>query len=80
MYVGHRLKVRRQLLGLSQQRLAQSLKLTFQQLQKYERGTNRVSASRLWDLSKVLCCSVAYFFEGMDEQVAAPRDEPSKLL
>ena len=54
VHVGHRIRLRRTLLGLSQEKLASLLGLTFQQVQKYERGMNRVGASRLWDISKVL--------------------------
>ena len=63
VHVGQRLRVRRSLLGLSQEKLAESIGLTFQQIQKYERGTNRVSAGRLFELSKVLDVPVSYFFE-----------------
>jgi ribosome-binding protein aMBF1 (putative translation factor) len=78
VHVGSRLRLRRQLLGLSQQRLAEALKLTFQQLQKYERGTNRVSASRLWDLSGILSCPVSYFFEEMDEETSRSGESDPK--
>lgn len=63
VHVGKRLRVRRSLLGLSQEKLAESIGLTFQQIQKYERGTNRVSAGRLFELSKILDVPVSYFFE-----------------
>ena len=63
-YVGGRIKERRVELGLSQSAVAVQLGLTFQQVQKYERGYNRVSASRLYDLSKILRVDIAYFFEG----------------
>ena len=63
VHVGQRLRVRRSLLGLSQEKLAESIGLTFQQIQKYERGTNRISAGRLFDMSKVLDVPVGYFFE-----------------
>ena len=63
-YVGIRIKTRRVELGLSQTAVADQLDLTFQQVQKYERGYNRVSASRLYDLSKILSVDIAYFFEG----------------
>ena len=63
VHVGQRLRVRRSLLGLSQEKLAESLDITFQQVQKYERGTNRISAGRLFDLSKILDVPVSYFFE-----------------
>ena len=63
-YVGGRIKERRVELGLSQTAVAVQLGLTFQQVQKYERGYNRVSASRLYDLSKILNVDIEYFFEG----------------
>lgn len=63
VHVGQRLRLRRVLLGLSQEKLAESVGLTFQQIQKYERGTNRVSAGRLFELSKLLDVPVSYFFD-----------------
>ncbi len=63
-YVGGRIRARRVELGLSQTVVADQLGLTFQQVQKYERGYNRVSASRLYDLTKILGVDIAYFFEG----------------
>lgn len=76
VYVGSRVRLRRTLLGLSQEKLGEAIGLTFQQVQKYERGANRIGASRLWDLSKVLDCPVSYFFEDMeyDVQAASPRN------
>ena len=65
-HVGSRVRVRRQVMGLSQEKLGDALGVTFQQVQKYERGTNRVGASRLYDLSKVLAVPVSYFYEGLD--------------
>lgn len=70
VHVGNRIRLRRTLLGLSQERLASLLGLTFQQVQKYERGMNRVGASRLWDISKVLEAPIGFFFEDMDKDVA----------
>jgi transcriptional regulator with XRE-family HTH domain len=63
MHVGQRLRVRRSLLGLSQEKLAEYIGVTFQQIRKYERGMNRISAGRLFQLSKILEVPVAYFFE-----------------
>lgn len=76
-HVGNRLRVRRTLLGLSQEKVGEAMGLTFQQVQKYERGANRIGASRLWDMSRVLDCPVAYFFEEMDDSTAgaSPRNQ-----
>ncbi len=70
-HVGLRIRLRRKELGISQERLAESIGLTFQQVQKYERGANRVGASRLFDLSRVLDVPVSFFFDDMDFRVAA---------
>lgn len=67
VHVGNRVRLRRTLLGMSQERLGEALGLTFQQVQKYERGANRIGASRLWDLSRVLDVPMSYFFEEMDD-------------
>ena len=67
IHVGSRLRLRRLAVGLSQERLAKSIGITFQQIQKYERGTNRIVASRLHDLARVLNVPVGYFFSEMDE-------------
>ncbi len=75
-YVGSRVRLRRSMLGLSQERLAEELGITFQQVQKYEKGLNRIGASRLWDLAQVLGVSVDFFFDKMDEtyQNSSPRN------
>lgn len=70
VHVGNRIRLRRTLLGLSQEKLATLLGLTFQQVQKYERGMNRVGASRLWDIGKVLEVPIGFFYEDMDKDVA----------
>jgi transcriptional regulator with XRE-family HTH domain len=67
VHVGSRIRLRRTLMGMSQERLGDSLGLTFQQVQKYERGVNRVGASRLYDLSRVLDVPIAFFFDDMPE-------------
>ena len=67
VHVGSRIRLRRTLLGMSQERLGESLGLTFQQVQKYERGVNRVGASRLFDLSRVLDVPISFFFDDMPE-------------
>ncbi len=66
-FVGNRIKIRRGMLKISQELLASQLGLTFQQIQKYESGANRVSASRLYILAKILKVSVSYFFESLDK-------------
>jgi transcriptional regulator with XRE-family HTH domain len=68
IYVGTRLKQRRVSMGMSQGELAEAVGITFQQVQKYERGANRMSASRLFEFSKVLAIPVGHFFEGMEEK------------
>ena len=68
--VGQRLRLRRKLSGLSQTELGEKIGVTFQQLQKYESGANRISASRLFDLSRVLDVPVSYFFDEMTENVS----------
>lgn len=74
MHVGLRLRQRRTLLGMSQERLGDALGLTFQQVQKYERGANRIGASRLYHLSRLLDVSVNYFFDDMPSDVSAAVD------
>ncbi|HAU29268.1 MAG TPA: transcriptional regulator [Rhodospirillaceae bacterium] len=64
-HVGARVRLRRTLLGMSQEKLGNALGLTFQQVQKYERGANRIGSSRLFDLSHVLDVPISYFFEDM---------------
>ena len=70
LYVGTRVRMRRALLGMTQTNLADALGLTFQQVQKYENGTNRVSGSRLYGLSQVFDVPIEYFFEDMPPEVA----------
>lgn len=65
IHVGSRLRLRRTLLGLSQEKLGEAVGITFQQLQKYERGSNRISASRLYNLSQVLGVPVSFFFDDL---------------
>lgn len=74
VHVGERLRTRRTLLGLTQTALADAIGLTFQQLQKYEKGANRIGASRLFDLSCILGVDMDYFFDEMDHatQKASP--------
>lgn len=69
-HVGQKIRERRILLGLTQQQLAELIGVTYQQAHKYERGINRVSAGRLFNISKALGVSVGYFFEGIGEKPA----------
>jgi transcriptional regulator with XRE-family HTH domain len=69
VHVGARVRLRRTLLGMSQEKLGDAIGLTFQQVQKYERGANRIGASRLYDLSRVLDVPVSYFFEEFGETI-----------
>jgi transcriptional regulator with XRE-family HTH domain len=74
LHVGARIRMRRRMQGVSQERLAESLGLTFQQVQKYERGANRVSASKLYEIAATLRSPVSYFFDGL----ADPSGESSE--
>ena len=65
VHVGARMRQRRTLLGMSQEKLGEALGLTFQQVQKYERASNRVSASKLYEMARALETSTGYFFEGL---------------
>lgn len=75
VHVGQRLRQRRTLLGMSQEKLGEAVNLTFQQIQKYERGANRIGASRLFQLGQVLDVSVSYFFEDMPGEVTKTRGD-----
>ena len=85
VHVGKRVRHRRWLVGMTQQQLAERVSIKFQQIQKYETGMNRVSASRLWDIAAALSVPVSFFFEGLseatqaDEQVEAS-DVPLDIL
>ena len=63
VHVGSRIRLRRNMMGMSQERLGESLGITFQQVQKYEKGTNRVGASRLQDIASILTAPVSFFFD-----------------
>lgn len=71
VHVGKRVRHRRWMVGMTQQQLAESVGIKFQQIQKYETGMNRVSASRLWDISEALEVPVSYFFEGLGDESSA---------
>ncbi|GGE43892.1 helix-turn-helix domain-containing protein [Actibacterium pelagium] len=80
VHVGKRIRHRRWMVGMTQQQLAERVGIKFQQIQKYETGMNRVSASRLWDISEALEVPVSFFFEGIEhaqnqkEGVSVPAD------
>lgn len=78
VHVGKRIRQRRWMTGMTQQQLADKVGIKFQQIQKYETGVNRVSASRLWDIADASEVPVAFFFEGFSE-VAPERDVPDPL-
>ncbi|MFN3955419.1 MAG: helix-turn-helix domain-containing protein [Pararhodobacter sp.] len=75
VHVGKRIRHRRWMVGMTQQQLADSVGIKFQQIQKYETGMNRVSASRLWDIARTLAVPVSFFFDGLSEDASdAPGD------
>ena len=78
VHVGGRVRLRRTLLGMSQEKLGEALGLTFQQVQKYERGANRIGSSRLFDLSRVLDVPVSFFFDDMADEIKL--QTPSQLI
>ena len=71
VHVGSRIRLRRMMIGMSQERLGEQLKLTFQQVQKYEKGANRVGASRLFSIARILDVPVQFFFEDMPEATSS---------
>jgi len=73
-YVGSRVRMRRIMLGMSQEKLGEALGLTFQQVQKYEKGTNRVGASRIQQISEILQVPVSFLFEGGPSGIASTED------
>lgn len=77
IHVGRRLRLRREILRLSQEQVANAIGVTFQQIQKYEQGRNRVSASRLFDISQVLGVPITYLFQGMEATPTTSRERRS---
>jgi transcriptional regulator with XRE-family HTH domain len=71
--VGSRARLRRMLIGMSQERLGELLGLTFQQVQKYEKGVNRIGAGRLFDVARILGVPIEYFYESVSDQLAGSR-------
>ncbi len=72
VHVGKRIRHRRWMVGMTQQKLADMVGIRFQQIQKYETGMNRVSASRLWDIAAALSVPIGFFFEGLGDSGTAP--------
>lgn len=82
VHVGSKVRQRRTLLGMSQEKLGEALGLTFQQVQKYERGANRIGASRIYELSRILDVPVSYFFEDIPDEISdleRKQDEAQEL-
>ncbi|MBL4800741.1 MAG: helix-turn-helix transcriptional regulator [Emcibacter sp.] len=81
IHVGSRVRLRRTLLGMSQDKLGKALSLTFQQIQKYERGANRIGSSKLYKLSQVLDVPVSFFFDDMPEEITGhPNNKPRDIF
>ncbi len=81
VHVGKRIRHRRWMVGMTQQQLAEKVGIKFQQIQKYETGMNRVSASRLWDISEALDVKVGFFFDGLSEGVDEQQNDlPADIL
>ena len=79
VHVGQRVRQRRWMVGMTQQQLAEKVGIKFQQIQKYETGMNRISASRLWDIAHALEVPISFFFEGLDAEQGAPTAEGGKV-
>ena len=79
IHVGSRVRLRRMMLGMSQERLGESLGITFQQIQKYEKGTNRIGASRLQHIARVLTVPISFFFEDAPGTPGMPPDPPTGM-
>ena len=80
VHVGKRIRQRRWLIGMTQQQLAEQVGIKFQQIQKYETGANRVSASRLWDIADALEVPVSFFFDGLQGGAEPRADDPLDAL
>jgi transcriptional regulator with XRE-family HTH domain len=79
-FVGRRIRERRVMLGLTQQQLAELIGVTYQQAHKYERGINRVSAGRLYEIARVLNAPITYFYEGLGENTPHPEAPRQRML
>lgn len=80
VHVGKRVRHRRWLVGMTQQQLAERVGIKFQQIQKYETGANRISASRLWDIADALDVQVSFFFEGIETEGADPAEPKAESI
>ena len=80
LHIGQRVRHRRWLLGMTQQQLAQAVGIRFQQIQKYETGMNRISASRLWDIADALGVSISFFFEGLGSEMPVVDEQMGDIL
>ncbi|MCI2400521.1 helix-turn-helix transcriptional regulator [Aliiroseovarius subalbicans] len=82
VHVGKRIRHRRWMVGMTQQQLAEKVGIKFQQIQKYETGMNRVSASRLWDISSALSVPISFFFEGIEANASLEGEQtlPGDIL
>ena len=80
VHVGKRIRHRRWMIGMTPQQLAERVGIKFQQIQKYETGMNRVSASRLWDISETLQVPVSFFFDGLEERAPEAENIPRDLM
>jgi transcriptional regulator with XRE-family HTH domain len=79
-HVGARIRERRIMLGLTQQQLAEMIGVTYQQAHKYERGINRISAGRLYEIARVLNAPISYFYEGLSEASPRPAAPHQRML
>ncbi|MFT3972531.1 MAG: helix-turn-helix transcriptional regulator [Amaricoccus sp.] len=79
VHVGKRVRHRRWMVGMTQQQLGDIVGIKFQQIQKYETGMNRISASRLWDIAQALDVSISFFFEGFDDESAPAAQSAADL-
>ena len=78
--VGNRVRIRRMLIGMSQERLGDTLGLTFQQVQKYEKGINRIGAGRLFEIARILGVPIDYFYDGVSATEEAPAEETPPVM
>ncbi len=79
VHVGKRVRHRRWMLGMTQQQLGDRVGIKFQQIQKYETGMNRISASRLWDIAQAMDASISFFFEGLDGAESAEHPAAAQI-